>query len=221
MLELVDDGERRVLLEIVKQVPDLALLEACRLVRQLVLRDVLEEVVEDIVEGHEVEELRRVLVIGASDVLDDDICDILQSPFAVIPKRIEKPEVFCCRRRVQLVHEPIPHSAALAAEIGGGEALEWEINGRLSLRRLDEEIATPLAALLLRLESYLFPDPCRAFTRDCPLLEFVPQVQLELRAVEVPLAIQAWDVELSFCLFRFLLEERRRSEQEPQFLDVL
>jgi len=46
-------------------------------------------------------------------------------------------------------------------------------------------------------------------------------VQLELRAVEVPLAIQAWDVELSFCLFRFLLEERRRSEQEPQFLDAL
>ena len=117
VLELVDDGERCVFLEVVEQVPDLALLEARRLVRQLVLRDVLEEVVEDIVERHEVEELRRVLVVGVPDVLDDDVRDVLQPVLAILPEGVKHSEVFCCRGCVQLVHEPVPHSAALAAEI--------------------------------------------------------------------------------------------------------
>ena len=47
--ELVDDGKRRVPLEVVQHFPDLGVLEAGCLIGQIVLRNILEERAEDVV----------------------------------------------------------------------------------------------------------------------------------------------------------------------------
>ena len=76
--ELVDDGERSVLLEVVELVPDEAVSEAQPLVGQHVLGDVVQELAEYAVERHVVDEFWRVFLIHCRDAVDDGVGDVVE-----------------------------------------------------------------------------------------------------------------------------------------------
>ena len=86
-LELVDDGERRVLLEVVELVPNEAVAEAQPLVGQHVLGDVVQELAEYAVERHVVDELGRVLLVHGRDAVDDGVGDVVE--LARVPGVVE------------------------------------------------------------------------------------------------------------------------------------
>ena len=74
---LIDDSKHRILLEVVQQTPDFALLESGCLIRQFVFRDVVQKLAEHMIQRHKVDELRGIFSISRADILQYYICDIL------------------------------------------------------------------------------------------------------------------------------------------------
>ena len=68
-LQLVNDSSCSVLLEIKQFVPHQTILIARAIIGENVGADVFQEFAEDIVEHHEVDALRRILLIGGRDVV--------------------------------------------------------------------------------------------------------------------------------------------------------
>ena len=136
-LELVDNGKRCVLLEIVEQVPDFALLEAGPLFCKVIHRDVLEELTEDTVERCVVDQLGRVLAIHCGDGVDYRLGNVLK--LARIPGGIELAQVLA-RHVPRDTHSHGELLAGRCAQGGRRQALD-----RLERRRLgtvNDEIAT-------------------------------------------------------------------------------
>ena len=87
-LQLVDDGQSRILLEVIELIPYLRTFETRSLIGQHILADILQELIEDIIERDEIDEVWRVLTINIFDVLYDSIRHVGQL-FPIHPQVIE------------------------------------------------------------------------------------------------------------------------------------
>ena len=131
LLKLVDDRKRGVLLEVVKHVPDLRLLEADRIVRENILVDVLNELGEDIVERQVIHEFRRILAIRGGNRGQDLVRDVLHL-LRIVPDRIERRKELPCFRRTLLDDEVRDVVTAFRAKPNGREFRHGEIRfGRI------------------------------------------------------------------------------------------
>ena len=75
-------------MEIVKFIPDGAVLETRRLVCQIIFGNVIEELVENVIERNEVNVIGRIFAIDVLDVFKNRIGDVLQL-FVVVPNSVE------------------------------------------------------------------------------------------------------------------------------------
>ena len=215
LLELADDRQHGVALEAVEHLPDLALAESRRLVRQFVLRDVLKELVEDVVEREEVDDFGRVLAVGGGKARDHGLGDVLEARF-VRPQLVEEPQVVArVLAAVRLLDGIVDVVAALAAEIDRGEPVERHVGRVVHVH----EPHHPLVRHV-RPERRLAPQPVGALLRNRPLGQLVAQPDLELRAADAALAGKARNVELAGLLRRLLRHEGRRREDEAQLVDA-
>ena len=83
--QFADDAERGVFLEVVEQVPYLALFETGSFVRQAVdVGDVVEKFAEQVVESVKIDEFGRVFAVGGGHGVDNDAGDVLE-PGGVVP----------------------------------------------------------------------------------------------------------------------------------------
>ena len=78
-------------MEIVKFIPDGAVLETRRLVCQIIFGNVIEELVENVIERNEVNVIGRIFAIDVLDVFKNRIGDVLQL-FVVVPNSVERCE---------------------------------------------------------------------------------------------------------------------------------
>ena len=211
-LELVDDGEDGVPLEIVEQVPDLALLEARALLGENVLGHVLQEFAEDAVEGGVVDELRRILAVHSRDGIDHGLRDVLQ--LARIPGGVELSQILA--RHVP--RDPHGHGELLAGgRPEGGRRQALDGLERRGLGTVDDEVTARRAVgVPVGAELRLLPDPFGAFARDGLLLELVLELDLEVRAADAALAVHARDVVLALLLLGLDPEERRLGVDEAE-----
>ena len=217
-LELVDDGERRVLLEVVELVPDEAFAEAQPLVGQHVLGDVVQKLAEYAVERHVVDELWRVFLIHCRDAVDDGIGDVVE--LARIPGVVELLEQGARLGGVQAHGHVGGVRGVVAAELARGETVEGHI-GYVVVRLVDIHEAAHAPLALEGAEARLAADPVGALGRDGLLRELVAQLDLEVGAAEALLAGKARDVELALLARWALLGERLRREDEAQLVDAL
>ena len=215
--QLVDDGQCRIFLEIVKLVPDLAVLEASGFVGQHVLGNIFKKLVEDIVEGDEIDELGRVFAVDVGDMINDVVSDIGKILF-VVPKLVEHTEILTSVCTIDLVDEVHHAVAAFAAQVSSGETIHRRIGAYIIVGNVDE--ARKGVACGVRLEAYFLLYPIRAFNGDGLLGELVAKLHLEGRAIEGALTVDARDVELAPLLVDSFGGERRRSEDKTKLLDV-
>ena len=216
-LELVDDGERRVLLEIVELVPDEAVAEAQPLVGQHVLGDVVQELAEYAVERHVVDEFGRVLLVHGRDAVDDGVGDVVE--LARVPGVIELLEQGARLGGIQAHGHVGDVRGVVAAELARGEAVKGHVGHVVfSLFHVQKAAHAPLA--LEGAEARLTADPVGAFGRDGLLRELVAQLDLEVGAAKALLAGKARDVELTLLARWALLGERLRCEDEAKLVDA-
>ena len=156
LFQFVDDGKSGILLEIVEHAPNLAFLKACGLIGENVFGYVLKKLAEDIIEGDEVDEIRRVFVIGCGDIFDHFIGYHLHSGW-IIPKGIEKVYVGGGERCVRLLHHVICIVSPLASKIHCSETLHRHI-----VFIIDVDEAHHVLIRNVGLECNLRPDPVRA-----------------------------------------------------------
>ena len=86
--KFIYDGKGSVLLEVIEHPPNLAFLEASRFVGQNIFGHILQKLIEDVIERHEVDEIRRILVIRGGDAVNNLVSNDLKH-LAVIPYLIE------------------------------------------------------------------------------------------------------------------------------------
>ena len=216
-LELVDDGERRVLLEVVELVPDKAVAEAQPLVGQHVLGDVVQELAEYAAERHVVDELGRVFLIHCRHAVDNGIGHVVK--LAGVPSGIELLEQGTGLGGVQAHGHVGGVRGVVAAELARGEAVEGHV-GHVVVRLIDIHEAAHAPLALEGAEARLAADPVGTLGRDGLLRELVAQLDLEVGAAKALLAGKARDVELALLARWALLGERLRGEDEAQFVDA-
>ena len=106
--------------------------------------------------------------------------------------------------------------ATLAAQVYGGEAIDWHVVGGV---HIDETHHVLVGAI--GLEADLLPYPLGTLLGNGTLREFVTKLDLELGTIQVALSVQTWDIEFPFLFIGFLGNECRGSEDETQFINIL
>ena len=171
LLQLVNDGQHRISLKVVQHTPDLALFKARGLIRQHILGDVIQELTEYVVEHHVVDELRRVLVVGISDILDDGVRHVLHL-FAVVPERFKELHILRGEGSLHTVDHIVAVVSTLAADIHRGEPAQRHV-GHLLRGIVDGHEAAHVFPGDVGLEDSFLADPLCALLGDSTLCHFV------------------------------------------------
>ena len=127
LFQFVDDGKGGVLLEVVEQVPNLALFESRCLVGQNILGDVFQKFVENVIQSKEIDEVRGILPVSSGDTVKNDFSDILELLF-VVPKLFKQfQEISAILIALRLLDRIIGVVAPFTAQIHGGKAVDGHI----------------------------------------------------------------------------------------------
>ena len=88
LLKFVYDSKSGISLEVIEHPPNLAFLKTGRFVGQNIFGHIFQKLIEDVIERHEIDEIRRVLVICGGNAVDHLVGDNLKH-LAVIPYLVE------------------------------------------------------------------------------------------------------------------------------------
>ena len=198
--ELVDDGKHRVTLEVIEHTPDFALLKAGRLVGQHIFRNVLQKFIEHIEQRNEVNQFRRVFIVGCGDVINHNIGHVLQET-PVTPHRFKQfEELQRVFKTVQTGDHVIAVVSALTADIHGRKAVKGLIHILLLLVVNGHEAIRHRISRCVGFEAGFPPDPVGTLFGNGFLRHLIPQLDFKFRSVNISLTGQAWNVKFPFLL---------------------
>ena len=216
--ELVDDGKHSVTLEVIEHTPDFALLEAGRLVGQHIFRNVLQKFIEHIEQRNEVNQFRRVFIVGCGDVINHNIGHVLQET-PVTPHRFKQfEELQRVFKTVQTGDHVIAVVSALTADIHSRKAVEGLIHILLLLVVNGHEAIRHRISRCVGFEAGFPPDPVGTLFGNGFLRHLIPQLDFKFRSVNISLTGQARNVKFPFLLALLFGDKCRRSKDEPEFI---
>ena len=150
LFEFIDDGKCSILLEIVKLVPNDAVLESRSLIGQNVFADVFKKLVENIVERDKVDEFGSILVIDRFDILQYLCCYILEL-IGVLPLFVKNLQVFLGERWWHDINHRINRIASLTAQFCCCKLIERHVCAWLLILDMQESSHFFLRSIGLKL----------------------------------------------------------------------
>ena len=189
LFQLIDDGQRRVLLKTIEHVPYLGLLEARQIVGQDVFGSLLQKRLEYVVQREEVDKFWGVLLVDRRDAFHNAVCHILQL-LRVVPYFLKEiQELAPVFKSLCAVHKVKNVVATLTTKVNGRKAVNGHIGGFV---HVDE--ALYLLVRNVRAKMHLAAYPLRTLLSDSLLRQFVAQLNLKFGAVKAPLPGQTRNV---------------------------
>ena len=133
------------------------------------------------VQRHKVDELRRILIIGRTDVGDNHICHILHL-FPVIPECFKQLHILGGKRCFHPVDHIVAVIASLTADIHCGKAIQGHIGGLLN-RGIDCHKSTHIFPSNIGFEGGFTPDPLSTFSGNSPPGHFIAQLDFKFCSI--------------------------------------
>ena len=168
------------------------------------------------VQRHEVDEFRGILVIYCSDVLQNNIGNVLKL-LLILPQIFKKLHISRRHRCLQTIHHIVTVVSSVAADIYHGKFIQRRIRNLLISVGHGHKTAH-LLFRRIRFEDRLPPDPVRTFFGNRLLGHLIPKLHLEFGAVEAVLPVQSRNIEFSFLLRGLLRYESRGCKNKPEFV---
>ena len=169
------------------------------------------------VQSHEVDEFRSVLVIGAADVFDDFLGNILHLGL-VVPQGLKQLHILCGERRLHAVYHVVAVVTTLTANVNGSETAQRHI-GNLLRRSVNRHKATHVFACDIGFEGCLLTNPISTFSCDGFLYHFVAELDFKFRTVQTGLTGESWDIEFTLCPGSLLRSKSRRGKNEAELIN--
>ena len=171
------------------------------------------------VQCHEVDKLRRIFIIGRTDVGDDHLRHVLHL-LMVIPERFKQLHILGGKRRFHTVDHVVAVITAFTANIHCGKAIQGHIGGLLH-RGIDSHKSAHIFTGNIGFEGSFAPDPISTFSGNSPPSHFIAQLDFKFRSIQAGFPAEPWNIKFPPLLFSLFPDKGRGGEYKSEFVYLL